>query len=184
MKHTMHALSDMPSDVTLGYGGVGDVYQQNALTAAKHEAVRNLYHPSSPLAGGMAEEFKAARNAHFKGAMASGLNEDDYFSMLADQGVPFISVGGGYCSGRKYVQYSDGSKNHPACVGSYECTPSNCPNAIVTKAHVPVWVTMYQGNLKNANDPHLFYARDSFLERANDAKDVLKILGVRVEGVE
>ncbi len=181
MKHMVHALNEMPSDVTLGYGGVGDMAQQNALNAARYEAVRNLYHPDNPLAGGMADEFRISRNAHFKGAMADGFSEDEYFSILAGQGIPFINVGGGYCSGRKYVQYSDGSKSNAACIGHFECSPAKCANSLVTKAHVPVWIDMYKSNLKNADDPELFYARESFLERANDAKKVLEELDVDTE---
>lgn len=180
LKHLHSALRSVPPQVTLMYGGISDLKFERAAQAPKlhYELAKSLYAPESPLAGGGSEEFSQRRKQYFEGKMASGLTKDDIIRGLATKAIPFSSVGMGYCLGRREILNKDGSKQKPACIGSLQCSPEMCPNALITKEHAHLWIKVAKQNTELAERPEMQHARAELLEKASRAKVILHQLGV------
>ena len=180
LKHMHSALRSVPPQVTLMYGGISDLKMERAVQAPKlhYELAKSLYDPDSPLAGGGSEEFSARRKQYFEGKMATGITKDAIIRALASQAIPFSSVGMGYCLGRREIKNKDGSTQKPACIGSLQCAPDMCPNALVTREHAHLWRRVQKQNEELATHPEMQHVRDGLLEKAQRAKLILSNLGV------
>jgi hypothetical protein len=179
MKHLHSALKAVPPQVTLMYGGISDLKMERAMAASVHqyELAKALYDPDAPVAGGGAEEFKARRKQYFEGMMAAGKTKEEVIQSLARLGVGLSSVGMGFCSGRRDIRLKDGTTEKPPCIGSLQCTPDSCRNALITKLHEPVWKKVESQNLELAERDDMKHARDELLRKANIAHGVLADLG-------
>lgn len=175
MKHLYTALNALPPAATLMYGNLSDMATQRALQTgpAYLEAAQNLYDPDKPIAGGGAEDFKTRRKAYFEGMAAAGWEKDELIEHLAKQGMPFASVGVGYCGGRRDRILADGSRDLNPCLGSLQCNPSSCHQAVITKTHLSQWQKIYEHNMTLVNDERMSYARDVHLAAAEEARNVL-----------
>lgn len=175
LKHLYTALNSIPPNHTLMYGNIGDMTQQRAMYAgtAHSEAARELYDPDSPIAGAGATEFIKRRKTYFEGMAAAGWTKDEIIRNLARQGIPFSSVGIGYCGGKREMLLKDGTKEIPPCLGSLQCSPATCKQAVITKCHEPMWKKIYDQNIELSKDPSMSYASDSFLAMADTARTVL-----------
>ena len=180
LKHLHSALRSVPPQVTLTYGGISDLKMERAVQAPMlhYELAKSLYDPDSPLAGGGSDEFSQRRKQYFEGKMASGMGKDAIIHALAAQAIPFSSVGMGYCLGRREIKNKDGSTQKPACIGSLQCSPDMCPNALVTREHAHLWRKVQKQNEELAERPEMQHARDGLLEKARRAKLILRDLGV------
>lgn len=133
------------------YGNIGEL----AFVRAQHsgdarvEAAQALYDPESPVAGGGAEEFRKRRKAYFEGMAAAGRTKEEVLKELARDSIPFASVGLGYCGGRREILKKDGTKEVPPCLGSLECQPKYCKQAVITKAHAPHWQRVLDQNTES-----------------------------------
>ena len=182
LKHLHSALNTLPSGTTLMYGNIGELAFVRAQHAgdARVEAAQALYDPESPVAGGGAEEFRKRRKAYFEGMAAAGRTKEEVLKELARHSIPFASVGLGYCGGRREILKKDGTKEVPPCLGSLQCQPKLCKQAIITKAHAPHWQRVLVQNTEFAKDERLVHARDLHLKAAADAAEVLTDLGFEV----
>ena len=180
LKHLHSALRAVTPQVTLMYGGIADLKLERAVQAPKlhFELAKSLYDPDSPLAGGGSEEFGRRRKQYFEGMQATGMTKDDIIQGLATKAIPFSSVGMGYCLGRREIRNKDGSMQKPACIGSLQCSPDMCPNALITKEHVHLWKKVEKQNTELAESPRMQHARVELLEKARRAKVILQQLGV------
>lgn len=181
LKHLHCALRSVPPQVTLTYGGISDLKMERAVQAPKlhYELAKSLYDPESPLAGGGSGEFSQRRKQYFEGKMASGMDKDSIIQALAAQAIPFSSVGMGYCLGRREIKNKDGSTQKPACIGSLQCSPDMCPNALVTREHAHLWRKVQKQNEELAEHPQMQHARAELLEKASRAKVILSQLGLQ-----
>jgi hypothetical protein len=175
MKHLHSALKAVPPQVTLMYGGIADLKMERAVEASAHqyELAKALYDPDSPIAGGGAEEFKVRRKQYFEGMMAAGHDKDAIIRGLARNGVGLSSVGMGLCSGRRDIRLRDGTIEKPPCIGSLQCTPESCHNAIVTKLHKPVWQKVESQNIELAGREDMHHSRTEHLRKVAIAQRVL-----------
>lgn len=175
MKHLHTALTALPADSTMMYGNVGELALQRAVhsESAHLEAARNLYHPDSPVAGGGAEDFLKRRKSYFEGMAAQGWTVDDVIVNLAKQGMPFASVGPGYCGGKREVLQKDGTRVLPPCLGSLQCNPVDCKQALITKTHERTWRKIQEQNNSMASDPRMSHAKETFLNAAAVADRVV-----------
>ncbi|WP_159078797.1 tyrosine-type recombinase/integrase [Orrella marina] len=175
MKHLHTALNALPPDVTMMYGNVGELATQRALHSgsAYLEAAKELYSPDRPVAGGGADAFIARRKAYFEGMAAQGWTVDEVLTNLAMQGLPFASVGIGYCGGVRDTLLKDGTKERPPCIGSLQCNPIQCQQAVITKTHEPAWQKVVSQNRNLAADPRMAHAKEPLLEAMKAAEEVL-----------
>ena len=182
LKHLHSALNALPSKTTLTYGNIGELAFARAQHAgdARVEAAQALYDPESPVAGGGAEEFRKRRKAYFEGMAAAGRTKEEVLKELARDSIPFASVGLGYCGGRREMLKKDGTKELPPCLGSLQCQPKHCKQAIITKAHAHHWKRVLVQNTELALDERLVHARDLHLQAAKDAAEVLTDLGFEI----
>ncbi|MBF4990747.1 tyrosine-type recombinase/integrase [Methylophilus sp. QUAN] len=183
LKHLYSALNAIPPSVTLMYGNIADISAQRArqTTNAYTEIASSLYDPDTPVAGGGAEEFKQRRRVYFQGMAAQGWSKEMLMAQLSKQGIPFASVGTGYCGGRRDRLLKDGTKETSPCIGSLQCNPGKCSQAIITSTHVPQWKRIYEQNIQMAHDDAFAHAKDVHLTAALEAKMVLESLGEKVE---
>lgn len=179
LKHLHSALHAVPPQVTLMYGGISDLKFERATQTPKlhFELAKALYDPESPLAGGGSQEFGERRKQYFEGMQASGMTKDDIILGLATKAIPFSSVGMGYCLGRREIKNKDGSTQKPPCMGSLQCSPEFCPNALITKQHEHLWKKVHKQNAELADRPEMQYARTELLEKSHRAKAILNQLG-------
>lgn len=184
LKHLHNRISALPSEVTLGYGNAGKIYQSTMagyqIQEMKRDLARKMYDPDSPIQGGAAIEFDARRKSYFKGATDSGLSKDQVIDELAALGgSAFVNVGLGYCSGRKDDPVT-GKK--PPCIGSLRCNPGKCANAVITKeAHGAAWRRIAIENRNMGQDPRFAYGKEQFRAAAEEAEGVCRQLGVEVD---
>lgn len=182
MKHLHTALNALPPDVTMMYGNVGDLATQRALhsESAYLEAAKELYSPNRPVAGGGAEAFMTRRKAYFEGMAAQGWTADEILENLAKQGLPFASVGIGYCGGRRDTLLKDGTKEQPPCIGSLQCNPGACNQALITRTHESAWRKILVQNRTLAVDPRMAHAKEPLLAAIKAAEKVLTDLNPEV----
>jgi integrase len=175
MKHLYTALNALPPNTTLMYGNIGELKQQRAMQMepAYIEAAKELYSPQQPVAGGGAEEFKQRRKMYFEGMAASGWTEDELIEHLARQGLPFASVGIGYCGGKRERLLKDGTKEVPPCLGSLQCNPATCAQAVITRTHLPQWQKILEQNDALACDKRMAHAENVFRAAAETARDII-----------
>jgi integrase len=184
MKHLHTALNALPPDVTMMYGNVGDLAQQRALhsQSAYLETAKELYDPSKPVAGGGAAAFMERRKAYFEGLAAHGWSVEQVLIELSKQGLPFASVGVGYCGGKRETLLKDGTKELPPCLGSLQCNPAVCHQAVITKTHEPQWQKILEQNRRLAEDPRMAHAKEPLLAAASTAESVLAALNPVLNG--
>lgn len=182
MKHLHSALTALPPAVTLTYGNIGDLKTQRAIQAkpAYTEAAAELYDPTKPIAGGGAEDFKNRRKAYFEGMAAQGWTKDEIIEHLARQGLPFASVGMGYCGGKRDTLLKDGTRELNPCLGSLQCNPNECHQAVITRTHISQWKKVLKQNLDMAADDRMSHAREVHLAAAQEARTVLAQLEVEI----
>jgi hypothetical protein len=111
---------------------------------------------------------------------AQGWDTEEVVTHLAKQGLPFASVGTGYCGGRRDRLLKDGTRELSPCIGSLQCNPGKCHQAVITKTHLPQWKKILEHNLAMANDEDMVYAKDVHLAAAEEAKMVLISLGEKI----
>lgn len=179
LKHLHTSLTGKPAEVTLGYGNIKALKMERAVQAQslRKDVARSLYDPDSPLAGGGGAAFDEARRQFFQGRLAAGYTKVQILDELAAAGNPFSSVGPGLCTGRKEIVNKDGSKRKPPCVGSLQCSPNDCHNAIITVVHVHLWRKVARQNADLAKRPDMAYAREEHLGKVEIAEGVLRKLG-------
>lgn len=182
LKHLHTARNAIPASETLLYGGISQLKVDRAVQAQaiQLEMAKTLYDPDAPISGGGAEEFRERRKQYFVGMIAAGHTKDQIIVQIASQGIQFSSVGMGYCNGRREIHLKDGTVEKPPCLGSLQCSPDLCKNAIITKAHVPVWQKVVSQNCQLAARPDMAHARSELLRKADVAKGVLADLEEKI----
>ncbi|MBP0597761.1 hypothetical protein J8I26_06590 [Herbaspirillum sp. LeCh32-8] len=180
LKHMHSALRSTIPQVTLTYGSIPEMVFEKALSRpmAQFELAKSLYHPDAPVAGGGAEQFKRDRKQYFEGKMAEGMTVDDILAEISKQQMPFSSVGMGYCLGKRDIKNKDGTVQKPPCIGSLQCAPDKCGNALITMSHVGVWKKVEFQNKELAARPDMQHAAEGLLSTAQRAHGILKNLGV------
>lgn len=191
LKHFVHDVEKYTtygatSQVTLGYGGVGEIlskdgYRKGRRTTfrqeAESEAVKIAFNPNGVYYGAKGKELKNKLTKFFVGYGLAGYNEEEVYEALVNQGVGVVNVGQGLCYGQK----SEDFDNSLPCLGSLRCNPARCSQAVVTKSHAPKWREIYLLNKINLNKPDYAYNRENILAAMNEAKMVLEHLGEEVE---
>lgn len=184
LKHLHKRIAMLPSEVTLGYGNAGKIFQSKMagyqIEEVKRELARKIFDPDYPVYGGGAAEFDARRKSYFKGMTDSGMSKEQIIDELASLGESaFVNVGLGFCLGRKHDKET-GEK--PPCIGSLRCNPNKCSNAIITKdVHGPAWQRIAFENRKMGEDPRFAYAKDQFEAAAKEAEEVCRYLGMDID---
>lgn len=183
LKHLDDAFRVLPPDVTLGYGDSGRLALLKAAGTerAALDATKELFSVNAPVAGGGAEEFRKRRKAFFEGEAAAGRSEEETMKRLAKLGLPFVSVGGGYCGGKRPIVNKDGSQKLPPCLGQLQCNPHHCHQAVVTQSHAHHWRTIYRQNKELAASPSMAHAKEHLEAAAREAAEVLDDLELPVE---
>ncbi|MFE4115792.1 hypothetical protein [Priestia sp. YIM B13448] len=182
--HTAIVAREKINNVTLGYGGISNELFKMPLVAeqAKEELINEIYHPNSPVEGGVnKDEFKKRRQEFFQGLM---VDDEDFKEIMYDlkkSGAPFADVGLGYCGGKKEIPLKDGSKKPPPCVGQLQCNPVQCGNAVIPKSKIPMWIKIYKDNFAKLSDPYFQYAEKEIRQFVNESKEVLENFGVKVD---
>lgn len=173
------------SKTTLAYGEIGDMLakggdrkQKNEIKhLAELECVKTMYNPNGHYAGANAAEHKAALLKEFSGYMAAGYTEEEVYEAMTEQHVAVINIGQGFCYGGRREEH-DASL---PCIGGLRCNPNRCANSIVTEAHVPAWINVYKQNRKSLSDPNLQHSSEHYLAAMEEARMVLRKLGVEVD---
>jgi integrase len=178
LKHYYDALGSRVSDTTLGYGRLAGEATIRAIEEANYEAMRQVFHPDAPLAGGGAEQFKARRAAFFQGMVLQGRDEEGVLRHLAKQGMPLTDVGLGLCQGQKKIVI-DGVKVDPPCIGQLRCNPVRCPLSIIPQSKTSAWERIAKDNRQRAQDPELAHAASYHNEVADEADAVVRFLRER-----
>ena len=161
---------------TIGYGQL----DRNAVSKAAMDAnlayARDMYDPNARRAGGGAIEFNERLRAKFFGYVEQGYSEDEVIRHFVADGIPPLAdVGLGYCLGRRKIMRHD-KEVDPPCVGSLRCNPLDCTNGIVPMSKKPIWVKLAKENRDRAEDPELFYLKETSTEMANLADSVVSFL--------
>ena len=173
LKHLFNELEGKANNTTLIYGGIGSEAAHMAVEEANLEAIREIYHPDAPVAGGGAEEHKRRRAAYFQGMTAHEV--DKVLLILArEHAMPMTDVGLAYCGGKKKIEEIDGTLTDPPCIGGLRCNPFRCKQGIITLHKRPVWKTMAVQNRHRAQDPEFAYAKAELEEAANEAEAVVR----------
>ena len=182
MKHLHSALRAVPPQVTLMYGKISDLKVERAMQGPvlHYELAKSLYDPDSAIAGGGAAEFVERRKRYFEGMQASGMTKEDILRSLSTKAIPFSRVGMGFCLGRLEIKNKDGSTQKPPCIGSLQCSPGTCPNALITATHVPLWQKVVIQNRELAAKPDMKHAQAELLKMAEHASGILSQLGVKL----
>ena len=182
LKHLHASLSGRPAEVTLGYGNIKALKMERAVQgqSLRKDVARSLYDPDAPLAGGGGPAFMEERKQYFQGRLAAGMEKEEIIEELTAAGLPFSNVGPGFCTGRKEIQNKDGSKRKPPCVGSLQCSPNDCHNAIISVVHVHLWRRVARQNAQLARRPDMAYAKAEHLNKVEIAEGVLRKLGEQV----
>lgn len=176
LKHLFNELEGSANDTSLIYGGIGGEAVQRAVEEANLEALREIYHPDSPVAGGAAEELRRRRAAYFQGMAVQGVQVDDVLRFLAREGgMPLTDVGLGYCQGKKKINV-DGVKKDPPCIGGLRCNPLRCEHGIIPKHKRSAWKTLSVENRRRAQDPEFAHAKAELEEAAEEAEAVVRYL--------
>lgn len=182
LKHAYYAMNYRINNVTLGYGGIGQEACLKEIHSANYEALRDVYHPDSPVAGGGADEHRKRRAAYFQGTALHGVNPDEVLQQLAKiGGIPMTDVGPALCLGQRKVVI-DGVKTDPPCIGSLRCNPVRCPNGIIPDYKVPLWERIAAENRKRAEEPEFSHARNYLVEAAEEAEKVLEFFRDKHKG--
>ena len=184
LKHLDDAFRAIPADVTLGYGNLGQLALMRATGGEKAalDSIKELFSSGARIGGGGAKEFKARRDVYFQGWAARGYTEEQVIQIIARDGLPFVSVGGGFCGGRRPAPQKEGKGGKlPPCLGQLQCNPHDCHQGLVTPSHAPHWIGIARENEANAMDPDLAHARDQLEAAASIARKVLKDIGVDAE---
>jgi hypothetical protein len=181
LKHLDDAFRAIPADVTLGYGNLGQLALSRATGGEKaaSDLVTELFSSGARIGGGGAKEFKVRRDIYFQGWAVKGYSEEQVLQKVARSGMPFTSVGGGFCGGRRPAPKREGTgEKLPPCLGQTQCNPHDCHQGLVTPSHAPHWIAMVKENEANAADPELAHAREDFELVAKKARAVLKDVGI------
>lgn len=173
LKHAYNSLNYSINNSSIEYGGIKSTAVEKAIDDANLMALREIYHPDSPIAGGGAEIIKERRAAYFQGMVHLGMTIDDILLHLAREGaMPLTDVGLAYCQGKTKIM-KDGIKTDPPCIGSLRCNPVSCSNAVVTKHKLPMWKRALSENNKRIQDPAFAYAHHELLGAAEEIKSVI-----------
>lgn len=181
LKHLDDAFRAIPADMTLGYGNLGQLALVRATGGEKAalDSVKELFSSGARIGGGGAEEFKARRDVYFQGWAARGYTEEQVIQIIARDGLPFVSVGGGFCGGRRPSPQREGKSGKlPPCLGQLQCNPHDCHQGLVTPSHAPHWIGIARENEARAGDPDLAHSKEQLEEAARTAREVLKDIGI------
>lgn len=180
LKHASVSLKKYStSETTLLYGNLGSNAVRNAIVDANLVALREIYHPESPVMGGGAEKHKRCREAYFDGMARQGVGIDEELRRLALEGfMPLTDVGLGYCQGQVKI-IVDGVKKDPPCIGALRCNPIRCGNAIIPLHKVPIWENVIEENRARANDSEFFYALPHLDEAIREGESVVQFFQIQ-----
>lgn len=181
LKHLDDAFRAIPADVTLGYGNLGQLALVRATGGEKAalDSVKELFSSGARIGGGGAKEFKARRDVYFQGWAARGYTEEQVIRIIARDGLPFVSVGGGFCGGRRPTPQKEGKDGKlPPCLGQLQCNPHDCHQGLVTPSHAPHWISIARENEARAVDPDLAHSKEQLEKAARTAREVLKDIGI------
>ena len=179
LKHVYSAIEKTVNDVTLSYGSLSSSAVHKAVIDANLVALKELYHPDSPIAGGGAEQHKRRRAAYFEGMVNRGFSIDEVLLQLAlEGGMPLTDVGLGYCQGQMKIVV-DGVKADPPCIGSLRCNPVRCQNAVIPEHKLPVWKKSLEENMARLEDPAFAYARPHLQEAIDEIRSVTDLLQIQ-----
>lgn len=161
---------------TIGYGQLDSNAVSKAVMDANLAYARDMYDPNARRTGGGAIEFNERLRTKFLGYVEQGYSEDDVIRHFVADGMPALAdVGLGYCLGRRKIMRGD-KEVDPPCVGSLRCNPLGCTNGIVPMSKKPIWVKLAKENRDRAEDPELFYLKETSTEMANLADSVVAFL--------
>lgn len=162
------------SDVTLGYGDIGQILTKNGRIRqqAESEKVESNYDPDGIYYGGKGTEHRSRMQKLFQGYIEEGYTKDEVFSALAEQGVGLIDVGGALCYGDRTEEFD---LTLP-CVGSLRCNPVRCKNAVISKTHLPRWNEIYLSNKSLLDNGTVGDNRDAVVEAMQEAEEVIKFI--------
>jgi hypothetical protein len=177
LKHLFNELEGKANNTTLLYGGIGSTAAQMAAEEANLEALREIFHPDSPVAGDGAEEHMRRRAAYFQGMAVQGVQVDLVLRHLAKEGMmPLTDVGLGYCQGKKKVEEASGTQTDPPCIGGLRCNPFRCKNGFIPQHKRPMWKKLAAENRRRARDPEFGYAKAELEAAADEADAVVRFL--------
>lgn len=173
LKHRYDAAQRKVSNVTLGYGGLGYEAAREVVEAANYEAIRQIFHPDAPIAGGGAEQLRTRRAAYFAGMAVPEI--EAVLQQLASQDMALVDVGMGLCQGQRMVVV-DGVKDDPPCIGGLRCNPVRCSNGIIPEYKLPWWRRSSRENHSRAEEPEFAHAKSFYREAADEADAVIRFL--------
>lgn len=138
------------SNVTVNYGGIGDALTsdggRDGGRSLRHEAERefivNACDPNGSFVGENAAGHRDRLVKYFQGYIENGFTKEEIFDRMVELDFAVINVGQGYC----YGEASDEFDESVPCIGSIQCNPNRCKNAVVTKANAPKWREIYVQN--------------------------------------
>ena len=167
------------SDVTLGYGNIGQILATNGRIRqqVEREKVESNYDPDSAYYGGKGREHRSRMQKLFQGYIEEGYTKNEVFSALAEQGVGLIDVGGALCYGDRSEEFD---LTLP-CVGSLRCNPVRCKNAVISKNHLPRWKEIYLSNKSSLDNGTAGDNRIAVIEAIREAEEVIKFIQLNSE---
>ncbi|MEH0757799.1 hypothetical protein [Vibrio alginolyticus] len=162
------------ADVTLGYGGIGQILTKNGRIRQKveREKVESNYDPDGIYYGGKGAEHISRMQTLFQGYIEEGHTKDEVFAALAEQGVGLIDVGGALCYGDRTEEFDPTLP----CVGSLRCNPVRCKNAVISKTHLPRWKEIYLSNKSSLDNGTADDNKDAVVEAMQEAEEVIKFI--------
>ncbi|HFQ4918185.1 TPA: hypothetical protein ACGUPI_000359 [Vibrio vulnificus] len=162
------------SDVTLGYGEIGQILTKNGRIRqqVEREKVESNYDPDGTYYGGKGTEHRSRMQKLFQGYIEEGYTKDEVFAALAEQGVGLIDVGGALCYGDRTEEFDPTLP----CVGSLRCNPVRCKNAVISKTHLPRWKEIYLSNKSSLDNGTAGDNKDAAVEAMQEAEEVIKFI--------
>ncbi|MEF1280571.1 hypothetical protein QTO05_15730 [Vibrio fortis] len=162
------------SDVTLGYGDIGQMLTKNGRIRrqVEIEKIESNYDPDGVFYGGKGTEHKSRMIKLFQGYIEEGYSKNEVFEALAKQGVGLIDVGGALCYGDRSEEYDPTLP----CVGSLRCNPVRCKNAVISKAHLPRWKEIYLSNKSLIDNGIVGDNKSAIFEAMLEAEEVIKFI--------
>ncbi|WP_412499614.1 hypothetical protein [Vibrio furnissii] len=162
------------SDVTLGYGEIGQILTKNGRIRqqVEREKVESNYDPDGTYYGGKGTEHRSRMQKLFQGYIEEGYTKDEVFAALAEQGVGLIDVGGALCYGDRTEEFDPTLP----CVGSLRCNPVRCKNAVIAKTHLPRWKEIYLSNKSSLDNGTAGDNKDAAVEAMQEAEEVIKFI--------
>lgn len=178
LKHLVTSLDVYKSfsDVTLGYGGIGDQIAGGFSTAetlkkeAGMENIRMTLDPDGKYAGRGSKNHKIRLEGAFKPYLVAGYSKDQVFEMMYEQGYFLVNVGLTYCMAS---DATEDFNNELPCVGGLRCNPHDCSQAVISQEHKSKWKEINVDALSNIKE--LKSAGSEFSSKLKQLEEVASI---------